>query len=154
MARCFWIFNGGCATASIQPRQEYGSPLNQASRGSTLRESWMPWRCIAKCRASSSRATPLSIYPSWNTRGLFNETDFFMGPGPPARGVDMVRNTCCAFVGAELSNALAAWSHDAKETSFKDRTCVLGLLRNHLGSAPWNSGGSGCRECALNPHSR
>lgn len=38
-----------------------------------------------------------------------------MGPRLLARGVDMFRNTWCASVETELSNALAAWTHDSME---------------------------------------
>ncbi len=38
-----------------------------------------------------------------------------MGPRPPGRGVDMVRNTWRASVTTELSNALVAWTRDSRE---------------------------------------
>jgi len=39
-----------------------------------------------------------------------------MGLRLPVRGVDMFRNPWCASVDNELSNALAAWTYDSKET--------------------------------------
>ena len=54
-----------------------------------------------------------------------------MGSRPPARGVDMLRNAWCAFMGTELSNALAAWTSDSTGTPFEDQTRMLGLALNH-----------------------
>src|SRR6266852_5596350 len=37
-----------------------------------------------------------------------------MGPRPQVCGVDMLRNSWCASVGAELSNTSAAWTSDSR----------------------------------------
>jgi hypothetical protein len=54
-----------------------------------------------------------------------------MGPGLPARGVDMFRNPRCASVGTELSNALAAWTYDPGETVSETRTGMLDFSAIH-----------------------
>ena len=54
-----------------------------------------------------------------------------MGPRPPERGVDMFRNTLCASVESELSNALVARTHDLAETVSETRTSMLDLPENH-----------------------
>jgi hypothetical protein len=54
-----------------------------------------------------------------------------MGPGPPGRGVDMLRNTWRASVRTELSIALAAWSYDSWETLSEPGTNVLDCPANY-----------------------
>src|SRR5713226_1471193 len=73
---------------------------------------------------NSSNATSTSAYPSSKTWGLFNGTACFTGPRPPGRGVDMFRNTWCASVKTELSNAPAAWTCDSRETPSHSETKV------------------------------
>src|SRR5260370_24999551 len=65
---------------------------------------------------NSSNATSTSAYPNSKTWGFLNGTACFAGPRPPGRGVDMFRNTWCASVTTELSNAPAAWTCDSRET--------------------------------------
>jgi len=54
-----------------------------------------------------------------------------MGPRLPARGVDMFRNTWCVSVRTELSNALAAWTHDSTETLFDSTAGMPEFSVNH-----------------------
>src|SRR6266699_6342390 len=72
----------------------------------------------------------MSAYRNWKVWGLFNGTASFMGLGPPARGVDMFRNTWCASVKTELSNAPAAWTCDSRETLSETRTNMLDFSAN------------------------
>jgi len=53
-----------------------------------------------------------------------------MGLGPPARGVDMFRNTWRASVKTELSNALVARTYDLRETLSETRTSMLAFSAN------------------------
>src|SRR5260370_38114955 len=81
---------------------------------------------------NSSNATSTSAYPNSKTWGFLNGTACFAGPRPPGRGVDMFRNTWCASVTTELSNAPAAWTCDLGDTlsetdlldSFVSRCCI------------------------------
>src|SRR5260370_41573424 len=82
----------------------------------------------------------MSIYRSSKISGLFKGTACFTSPRPPARGVDMFRNTWCASVKTELSNALAAWSYDSMETPSETRTSVLDFSANYSCIAPCGCG--------------
>ncbi len=68
------------------------------------------WKLTTQSPVSNSNVTSMSIYRSSKISGLFNGTACFTSPRPPARGVDMLRNTWSASVGTELSNAPAAWA--------------------------------------------
>ena len=70
------------------------------------------WKLTTQSPLSNSNVTSMSIYRSSKISGLFNGTACFTSPRPPARGVDMLRNTWCASVGTELSNAPAAWARE------------------------------------------
>ena len=130
MALCFSIFERGSATASIQLPHEFGAQWKQALQGLIFAGSWMRWNLTTKSPMSSSKATSLNTYPSWNTWGLFNRTACSTGPKPPGRGVDMFRNTWCASVRTELSNAPAAWTYDSRETPPHAETNVLDSSAN------------------------
>lgn len=53
-----------------------------------------------------------------------------MAPRPPARGVDMFRNTSCATERTELSNALAVWTCDLSGTQCYVEPKVHDSFRN------------------------
>ncbi len=62
---------------------------------------------------------------------MFNATASFTGLRPPERGVDMFRNTWCASVKTELSNAPAAWNYDSRETLFEPTARMSDFSSNH-----------------------
>src|SRR5258708_1979312 len=73
----------------------------------------------------------MGIYRNLKIWALFNGTACFTSPRPPERGVDMFRNSCCASVTTELSNAPAAWTCDSRETLSETRTSRLDFSSNH-----------------------
>src|SRR5258708_13348551 len=52
----------------------------------------------------------------------------------------MFRNTWCASVETELSNALAAWTCDSRETLSEARTNMLDFSANHICVPPCGCG--------------
>jgi hypothetical protein len=52
----------------------------------------------------------------------------------------MFRNTWCASVGTELSNALAAWTCDSRETLSETRTNMLDFSAIHICVPPRGCG--------------
>src|SRR6267143_5176400 len=88
---------------------------------------------------SSSNATSMSVYQNSKIWGLFNGRTSFMGLVPPARGVDMFRNTWCASVRTELPNALVAWRCDSQETPSHTETNVPDSFANQSCTPPAGS---------------
>jgi len=60
--------------------------------------------------------------------GLVQRNGYFTNPRPPERGVDMFRNTWCASVTTELSNATAAWTCDSMGPA--SNTAAFGYAAN------------------------
>jgi len=116
MVLCFSIFERGSATASIQLLHESGAQWKRALQDLIFEASWMLWRRITRYRASNSNTMSMGIYRNLKIWALFNGTACFTSPRPPERGVDMFRNSWCASVTTELSNAPAAWTCDSRET--------------------------------------
>src|SRR5260370_1105133 len=130
MGQCFSIFERGSVTASTQLQHESGAQWKRALQESIFAGSWTLWRRITRSRATNSNAMSMSIYRSSKISGLFKGTACFTSPRPPVRGVDMFRNTWCASVGTELSNAPAAWTCDSRETLSETRTNMLDFSAN------------------------
>src|SRR6266436_9396808 len=124
MVLCFSIFERGSATASIQLLHESGAQWKRALQDLIFEASWMLWRRITRYRASNSNTTSMGIYRNLKIWALFNGTACFTTPRPPGRGVDMFRNTWCASVRTELSNAPAAWTCDLWEPPSDTETNV------------------------------
>src|SRR5260370_21050175 len=82
----------------------------------------------------------MTIYRSSKISGSFEGTAGFTSPRPPERGVDMFGNTWSASVGTELSNALAAWTCDSRETLSETRTSMLDFSANHSCIPPCGCG--------------
>src|SRR6266850_1562009 len=131
MVLCFWIFERGYATASIQLQRESGAQWKRALQASIFAGSWMRWKLTTQSLVSSSNVTLMSTYPNWNTWGLFNGTASFTGPRPPGRGVDMVRNTWSASLGTELSIAPTAWTRESGEPLSETRSSMPDFSANH-----------------------
>jgi len=108
MALCFLILKRGSATASILLLRESGAQWNKALQESVVAGG------NSHCTISREQLERDvdEYYRSSKISGLLKGTACFTSPRPPARGVDMLRNTWCASVGTELSNAPAAWARE------------------------------------------